>query len=78
VLTRSNPKQHVQDEQLERYSLGRMTAPEVDHFEEHLLVCEPCRLRLSAMDEYIAVMKAASSSIQRKGPRSTTFYPKAM
>ena len=33
--------------------------PEVESLEEHLLICQPCRDRLKATDEFGAAMKAA-------------------
>jgi len=54
---------HISEDTLEKYALGRI--PEVDFFpvEEHLLICLTCQIRLEEMDEYIKVMKAATSAV---------------
>jgi predicted anti-sigma-YlaC factor YlaD len=33
---------------------------ESDRLEEHLLICQSCRNRLKATDEYVVAMKAAA------------------
>ena len=51
--------EHATDDTLERHSMRSLPAPESDRLEEHLLVCQSCRDRLTATDEYVAAMKAA-------------------
>jgi predicted anti-sigma-YlaC factor YlaD len=46
---------------------GGLPAPESDRLEEHLLVCQSCRDRLTAADEYVAAMKAAAGKIRQSG-----------
>ena len=41
---------HVQDERLAEYSKGLMVEPELGEVEEHLLVCDRCRDRLTEFD----------------------------
>ena len=52
---------HIDDEALERYSLGMLA--EADAVEEHLLVCTGCQDRLAAADEYIQAMRQALSAM---------------
>jgi hypothetical protein len=59
---------HLDDFALEQYSMGDLPESETDAFEEHLLVCEPCRLRLEQADEYIASMRGAGAEF-RNGQR---------
>jgi hypothetical protein len=62
---------HLDDFALEQYSMGDLPESETGVFEEHLLVCEPCRLRLQQTDEYIASMRGAGvefRSRQRLAP----------
>jgi hypothetical protein len=51
--------EHATDDTLERYSMRTLPRPEVESLEEHLLICQPCRDRLKATDEFGAAMKAA-------------------
>jgi len=56
---------HIQDEPLERYSLGMSLEGETCTVEEHLLICQTCRDRLESLDSYHGAMRAASSAIRR-------------
>jgi hypothetical protein len=42
--------EHVPDERLAAYSKGRLGEPQLGEVEEHLLVCERCRARLTEFD----------------------------
>jgi anti-sigma factor ChrR (cupin superfamily) len=42
---------HLSDEQLARYSEGRLEEPAVGQLEEHLLICQPCCARLTVFDD---------------------------
>ena len=42
---------HVPDEWLAEYSKGRLEEPRLGQVEEHLLVCERCRQRLTQFDD---------------------------
>ena len=52
---------HLDDEEFERYSMGAMPEAAIAPFEEHLLVCEPCQLRLAQTDAYVGAMRQASA-----------------
>jgi len=41
---------HVKDDRLAAYSKGLLVEPQLGEVEEHLLVCERCRLRLTDFD----------------------------
>ena len=41
---------HVPDERLAEYSKGRLDEPQLGDVEEHLLICERCRMRLTEFD----------------------------
>jgi len=41
---------HIPDELLAEYSQGTLAEADVAKLEEHLLVCEECRLRLTEFD----------------------------
>jgi hypothetical protein len=50
-------QQHISDDSLERYSMGRLTEAQIAPIEEHLLICEECRDRLVLADFDIAVIR---------------------
>jgi hypothetical protein len=43
--------EHIPDDSLARYSEGRVEEPELGEIEEHLLICELCRVRLTKLDD---------------------------
>jgi len=51
---------HLQAEELELYCLGGLTEVRCARLEEHLLLCEICRDRLTETESYVAVMRQAS------------------
>jgi len=53
---------HPSEEVLEEYALGRLRGPELEQFEEHLLVCAQCQDGLAETDEFIADMKQAAGN----------------
>ena len=55
---------HLDDEEFERYSMGAMPEAAIAPFEEHLLVCEPCQLRLAQTDAYVGAMRQASARLR--------------
>ncbi|MGA2270283.1 MAG: hypothetical protein ABSH44_17565 [Bryobacteraceae bacterium] len=55
--------EHIDEESLERYALGRSLASESEWIEEHLLVCGPCREGLVALDHFILAMRGALAKI---------------
>jgi hypothetical protein len=55
------PSRHPHEEVFEDYVFGRLSETELSNFEEHLLVCEKCQTTLAKTEEYIRVMKAATS-----------------
>jgi anti-sigma factor RsiW len=61
-------KFHLQDEQLERYSLGRLRESELEALEEHLLICAHCQDKLAEVDAYVTAMKSAALKLQDRPP----------
>jgi len=59
---------HPSEEVLEEYALGRLTGPELEQLEEHLLVCAQCQDRLAETDEFIVIMKQAAGRLQQESP----------
>lgn len=50
---------HFEEMTLERYSMGLLAEEVLIRLEQHLLLCEVCRLRVTAADAYIQTMKVA-------------------
>jgi len=67
---RSHPSEQI----LEEYAFNRLTEEQTASVEEHLLLCEPCQAALAEIDEYRAVMKAATAAIPKPG-RNERFKP---
>jgi anti-sigma factor RsiW len=59
--------EHVTEDDLERYAMRTLSAPESDHLEEHVLICQSCRDRLESTDEFVAAMRSAAARIRRGG-----------
>lgn len=51
---------HVVDDLLEAYALDTLAVESLAYVEEHLLVCEDCRSRLQAIDEFVTGFQAMS------------------
>ena len=52
---------HIEDDLIERYSMGRLTEPELSEVEEHLLICTQCQERVEAEDRFTRAARAALS-----------------
>jgi len=59
---------HVCDDRLELYALGRLPDAETAEIEEHLLVCESCRLNLAEADRFIAALRYAAAAFDADAP----------
>ena len=62
---------HTEDDDLEAYSLGRLSAAASATLEGHLLGCTGCLDRLAGWDEYVGAMRAACRTL-RPSPRART------
>jgi predicted anti-sigma-YlaC factor YlaD len=58
------PDPHVDNDDLERYSLGDSDEASAARIEEHLLVCNGCRGRLTQVDEYHRAMREAAAKLR--------------
>jgi hypothetical protein len=50
----------LDEEEIEKYSLGDITEEQSSRFEEHLLICESCQNRVTKSDSYVAAMQGAA------------------
>ncbi len=58
----------MSDAELEQFSLGRMAAADAAGFEEHLLICEFCRRRVTECDEYTKSIRSAAAQSRAESP----------
>jgi hypothetical protein len=63
--------EHLNDSLIERYSMGTATADEIDRCDEHLLICESCRERVTASDDYVRAMESGAAQIRERERRRT-------
>jgi hypothetical protein len=52
--------EHINEELLELYSMGRLGEPKLGEVEEHLLLCDQCQDRLEEVDGFVKVFRQAS------------------
>lgn len=64
---------HPNEEQLERYAMGRLAEPEIAPIEEHLLVCEPCQDRLAIAESILPSLRRALHEVERE-PAAESFW----
>jgi hypothetical protein len=67
---------HMDEEEIERYSMGTVREEELARLEEHLFLCESCRTRVTASDTYVATMQQASLRMRQEAqkPASGRFF----
>jgi hypothetical protein len=61
---------HIEEATLERYSMGSLAEEAAAEVEEHLLLCEACRTRVTEADAYIRAMKRAVPELPAATERS--------
>jgi len=57
---------HIDDDEMERYSMGDAPQDRAALIEEHLLICEGCRQRAAESDAYVAAMRQAAAELRRQ------------
>ncbi len=58
--------EHCTEEALELYALNRLDEGNSEHLEEHILICENCRIRLDAADHYVHAMRTGAAALQKE------------
>ena len=74
-----NSNRHMDENEIEGYSMGAVSDGERARFDEHLLICESCRSRVAKSDDYLAAMQGASWRMRRQPPEpapSRRFFPR--
>lgn len=59
---------HLEEAELEQYSMGNLPETRLEAFEGHFLVCDQCQDRLLEMESYVDAMRSASPKV-RPAPR---------
>jgi hypothetical protein len=54
---------HIEDDELELYALGRLCESRVVAVEEHVLICESCQDRLAETEAYVQAVRAAAAKL---------------
>src|SRR6266404_1145335 len=60
---------HMEEDEVERYSMQEMSDVESGPFEEHLLICEVCRNRVQEADIYVSAMQCAGTQARGAPPK---------
>ena len=55
------PQPHINDDDLDLYALGCLSAEALPGVEEHFLICEACQSRLRLSDEFTALFRRAAA-----------------
>src|SRR5262249_6556683 len=61
---------HLEESELELYSMGRLPEERIGPFEEHFLACEPCQDRLLEMDAYVNAVRSVSPKLRAAPDRT--------
>jgi hypothetical protein len=66
-------KAHPEEEILERFAMNQLNGPELDRFEDHLLLCGHCQERLDEVTEYVALMREAAENVAADAPAESVW-----
>ncbi len=67
-------RRHLNEEEIEEYSLGSVSEDQLAPLEEHLLVCEACQNRVQEADGFAASMRAATQEARRPPAKSRRMF----
>jgi hypothetical protein len=59
---------HVEEDRLEQYAIGRLSAAFIPEVEEHLLICTTCQSRLVELDEFVHTFRSAVTQLETRLP----------
>jgi len=77
MMTGDIGTRHMDAEEIEAYSLGDLSDLEAAPFDEHLLICDLCRTKVEASDDYIAAMRGAARLIRQAAEQAAGGSPVA-
>ena len=66
------PQQHIEDDRLDMYALGRLPREQAAQLDEHFLVCATCRERLRQSEEFAALFRQVAPTPEAR-PRRARF-----
>ena len=55
--------EHAPEDDLEKYAMRTLPAPESERLEEHLLFCSECRDRPESTEQYLGAMRSSAGKI---------------
>jgi anti-sigma factor RsiW len=61
----THPADHIVEDVLELYAMGKLSDEESAPLEEHLLLCLTCQTRLADTDDYIGAAKGAARALDK-------------
>lgn len=67
-------KDHLTEEQIEQYAMGKLRGDECDQAEEHLLVCASCQDALEEADSFVTHIRVAGKRLADKPVRTKIPY----
>jgi len=69
---------HLDDADLEQYSMGKLPEVRLAPFEEHLLACESCQDRLLETEAFVNAVRSVSPKLRAasSSPRRNRFRPR--
>ena len=62
-----NAIRHMDEDDVERYSMGDLPEDRCVQFEEHLLICEVCQNRVAESDRFVRSVQRAGRQIRQDG-----------
>src|SRR5262245_27323636 len=65
---------HLEEAELEQYSMGILPEQRITAFEEHFLVCQVCQDQLLEMEAYVNAVRSVSPKL-RQVKRSRRVFP---
>jgi hypothetical protein len=58
---------HIPEELLDEFVMEMLSEQDYAFWEEHLLICATCQVRLAQADEYVRVIKSAAAKLRTGG-----------
>ena len=55
---------HLEESEVEQYSMGELPEASLAPFEEHLLACDSCQDRLLEMEAYVNAVRSVSPNLR--------------
>lgn len=66
LVNASESGRHMDVEDIEKYSMGRISEESAAQFEEHLLICQACRDRVTESDRYVRAVRSAARHVRQR------------